>query len=158
MSSEIWIEVNQKEQFRICLLQRTLYGLFSTLYCVIFLKRKFPDLLWKGLISFFFHTNFFYLKIWTFSMILWLQGFRKDNRTMLSRKELFKNTLRKAAHAWKRIIELRLTGARNCIYFMLIPQIYSVFFAWKFFFFLQRKRRLNWGFMWMNLLLRISTG
>ncbi|KAI9076528.1 hypothetical protein K1719_041514 [Acacia pycnantha] len=34
--------------------------------------------------------------------------FRKDNRPMLGRKELFKNTLRKAAHAWKRIIELRL--------------------------------------------------
>ncbi|EEF37074.1 peroxisomal acyl-coenzyme A oxidase 1 [Ricinus communis] len=36
-------------------------------------------------------------------------AFRKDNRAMLSRKELFKNTLRKAAHAWKRIIELRLS-------------------------------------------------
>lgn len=35
-------------------------------------------------------------------------AFRKDNRPMLGRKELFKNTLRKAAHAWKRIIELRL--------------------------------------------------
>ncbi|XP_043697495.1 peroxisomal acyl-coenzyme A oxidase 1-like [Telopea speciosissima] len=35
--------------------------------------------------------------------------FRKDDRTMLSRKDLFKNTLRKSAHAWKRIIELRLT-------------------------------------------------
>ncbi|KAJ4712706.1 Acyl-coenzyme A oxidase [Melia azedarach] len=36
-------------------------------------------------------------------------AFRKDNRAMLSRKELFKNTLRKAAYAWKCIIELRLT-------------------------------------------------
>nr|AQZ55555.1 acyl-CoA-oxidase-1 [Mangifera indica] len=36
-------------------------------------------------------------------------AFRKDNRPMLSRKELFKNTLRKTAHAWKRINELRLT-------------------------------------------------
>lgn len=36
-------------------------------------------------------------------------AFRKDDRTRLPRKELFKNTLRKAAHAWKRIIELRLT-------------------------------------------------
>ncbi|KAL6861361.1 hypothetical protein ACP4OV_017061 [Aristida adscensionis] len=35
--------------------------------------------------------------------------FRKDTRTMLSRKDLFKDTLRKAAHAWKRIVELRLT-------------------------------------------------
>ncbi|CAA2978417.1 peroxisomal acyl-coenzyme A oxidase 1-like [Olea europaea subsp. europaea] len=36
-------------------------------------------------------------------------AFRKDDRTMLPRKELFKNTLRKAAYAWKRIIELRLS-------------------------------------------------
>ncbi|KAI9111088.1 hypothetical protein K1719_017963 [Acacia pycnantha] len=35
-------------------------------------------------------------------------NFRKDDRTTLGRKELFKNTLRKAAYAWKRIIELRL--------------------------------------------------
>ncbi|KAK0588195.1 hypothetical protein LWI29_035712 [Acer saccharum] len=35
-------------------------------------------------------------------------AFRKDNRPMLGRKELFKNTLRKATYAWKRIIELRL--------------------------------------------------
>lgn len=35
--------------------------------------------------------------------------FRKDHRAVLSRKELFKNTLRKAAHAWKRIVELRLS-------------------------------------------------
>ncbi|XP_028772913.1 peroxisomal acyl-coenzyme A oxidase 1 [Neltuma alba] len=35
-------------------------------------------------------------------------AFRKDDRTMLGRKELFKNTLRKTAYAWKRIIELRL--------------------------------------------------
>ncbi|KAK3002039.1 hypothetical protein RJ639_020988 [Escallonia herrerae] len=36
-------------------------------------------------------------------------AFRKDTRTMLARKELFKNTLRKAAYAWKRIVELRLS-------------------------------------------------
>ncbi|KAL9259766.1 Peroxisomal acyl-coenzyme A oxidase 1-like protein [Drosera capensis] len=36
-------------------------------------------------------------------------AFRKDNRTMLDRKELFRNTLRKAAYAWKRIVELRLS-------------------------------------------------
>ena len=39
-----------------------------------------------------------------------LQAFQKDNRSRLGRKELFKNTLRKATYAWKRIIELRLTG------------------------------------------------
>ncbi|KAL8539837.1 hypothetical protein ACS0TY_001438 [Phlomoides rotata] len=36
-------------------------------------------------------------------------AFRKDERAMLPRKELFKNTLRKAATAYKRIVELRLT-------------------------------------------------
>ncbi|KAG5564810.1 hypothetical protein RHGRI_000870 [Rhododendron griersonianum] len=36
-------------------------------------------------------------------------GFRKDNRSTLSRKELFKNTLRKAAYAWKTIIDLHLS-------------------------------------------------
>ncbi|XP_059657599.1 peroxisomal acyl-coenzyme A oxidase 1-like [Cornus florida] len=36
-------------------------------------------------------------------------AFQKDSRPMLSRKELFKNTLRKATYAWKRIIELRLS-------------------------------------------------
>ncbi|XAR54930.1 Acyl-CoA oxidase [Bertholletia excelsa] len=36
-------------------------------------------------------------------------AFRKDTRAMLGRKELFKNTLRKAAYAWKRIIELNLS-------------------------------------------------
>ncbi|OIW10356.1 hypothetical protein TanjilG_28107 [Lupinus angustifolius] len=35
-------------------------------------------------------------------------AFRKDNRPILGRKELFKNTLRKATYAWKRISELRL--------------------------------------------------
>ncbi|KAL8111477.1 hypothetical protein AgCh_019263 [Apium graveolens] len=35
--------------------------------------------------------------------------FSKENRTMLPRKELFKNTLKKAAYGWKRIRELNLT-------------------------------------------------
>ncbi|KAL2903035.1 Peroxisomal acyl-coenzyme A oxidase 1 [Bienertia sinuspersici] len=35
--------------------------------------------------------------------------FKKDDRVRLERKELFKGTLRKAAHAWKRIVELRLS-------------------------------------------------
>jgi len=39
-----------------------------------------------------------------------MQAFKKDDRPMLGRKELFKNTLKKAVYAWKRIIELRLTG------------------------------------------------
>ncbi|XP_047308469.1 peroxisomal acyl-coenzyme A oxidase 1-like [Impatiens glandulifera] len=36
-------------------------------------------------------------------------AFRKDNRASLVRKDLLKNTLRKAAYAWKQITELRLT-------------------------------------------------
>ncbi|GMH26652.1 hypothetical protein Nepgr_028495 [Nepenthes gracilis] len=36
-------------------------------------------------------------------------AFRKDNRATLDRKELFKNSLRKASHAWKRILELGLS-------------------------------------------------
>ncbi|XP_022957805.1 peroxisomal acyl-coenzyme A oxidase 1-like [Cucurbita moschata] len=36
-------------------------------------------------------------------------AFRKDNRAQLPRKELFKNTLRKTAYAWKKIVELKLT-------------------------------------------------
>ncbi|KAL1805968.1 hypothetical protein ACET3Z_029036 [Daucus carota] len=35
--------------------------------------------------------------------------FRKDNRTMLDRKTLFKSTLEKSAHAFKRVDELNLT-------------------------------------------------
>ncbi|KAK9698815.1 hypothetical protein RND81_08G133000 [Saponaria officinalis] len=35
--------------------------------------------------------------------------FNKEGRVRLERRELIKNTLRKAAHAWKRINELRLT-------------------------------------------------
>jgi len=37
---------------------------------------------------------------------------------MLGRKELFKSTLKKAAYAWKRIIELRLTGRFSGILFV----------------------------------------
>ncbi|XP_077235377.1 peroxisomal acyl-coenzyme A oxidase 1-like [Tasmannia lanceolata] len=36
-------------------------------------------------------------------------AYRKDNRVVLSRKELFKNTLRKTAYACKQIIELHLS-------------------------------------------------
>ncbi|GFQ07026.1 peroxisomal acyl-coenzyme a oxidase 1 [Phtheirospermum japonicum] len=35
--------------------------------------------------------------------------FRKDDRSMLPRKELFKNSLRKAAYTWQRIVDLRLS-------------------------------------------------
>nr|AAW78690.1 peroxisomal acyl-CoA oxidase 1B [Solanum lycopersicum] len=36
-------------------------------------------------------------------------GFSKEERTMLSRKELFKDTLRKSAYSWKHIIDLQLS-------------------------------------------------
>lgn len=45
-----------------------------------------------------------------FNLLVQLQVFRKDNRAMLSRKELFRNALRKAAYAVKRVIELHLSG------------------------------------------------
>ncbi|RWR87441.1 peroxisomal acyl-coenzyme A oxidase 1 [Cinnamomum micranthum f. kanehirae] len=35
--------------------------------------------------------------------------FCKDSRAMLSRKELFRNTLKKAAHAWNLVVELHLS-------------------------------------------------
>jgi len=36
--------------------------------------------------------------------------FHKDDRPRLSRQELFKKTLRKAAHAWKLFVDLQLSG------------------------------------------------
>lgn len=39
---------------------------------------------------------------------------------MMTRKELFKNTLRKAAHGWKRINELRLSGVSFIVNFVVI--------------------------------------
>ncbi|XP_042411979.1 peroxisomal acyl-coenzyme A oxidase 1-like [Zingiber officinale] len=48
--------------------------------------------------------------------------FRKDNRTMLGRKELFKNTLKKSAHAWKRINELRLTEEEASMFRIFIDE------------------------------------
>lgn len=42
---------------------------------------------------------------------------------MLSRKDLFQDTLRKAAHVWKRIGELKLTGR-----FPNILEVYYYYF------------------------------
>ncbi|GAB2292181.1 acyl-coenzyme A oxidase [Dionaea muscipula] len=47
-----------------------------------------------------FHTYAYFWDFW---------AFKKDDQTMLGRKELFRNTLRKAAHAWKRMIKLHLS-------------------------------------------------
>lgn len=41
---------------------------------------------------------------------LWPQILAKEDRVRIPRKELFRNTLRKAAHAYKTILELGLTG------------------------------------------------
>ena len=38
------------------------------------------------------------------------QIFNKEDRVMLARKDLYKNSLRKAGHAWKTIIEKGLSG------------------------------------------------
>lgn len=48
---------------------------------------------------------------------------------MLDRKELFKNTLKKSAHAWKRINELRLTG----IFFPLHSKLFLLKFLGYYF-------------------------
>ncbi|KAF1873017.1 hypothetical protein Lal_00016135 [Lupinus albus] len=47
-------------------------------------------------------------------------AFRKDNRAMLGRNELFKSTLRKATYAWKRINELRLNGESSILFVVFI--------------------------------------
>ncbi|KAG6501311.1 hypothetical protein ZIOFF_041190 [Zingiber officinale] len=48
--------------------------------------------------------------------------FRKDNRTTLGRKELFNNTLKKSAHAWKRIYELHLTEEEASLFRIFIDE------------------------------------
>ncbi|GMI96190.1 acyl-CoA oxidase 1 [Hibiscus trionum] len=48
--------------------------------------------------------------------------FRKDNRTMLSRKELFKDTLRKTAHAVKRTVELNLSEEESSTLWNYVDQ------------------------------------
>ncbi|KAK8599768.1 hypothetical protein V6N13_060409 [Hibiscus sabdariffa] len=48
--------------------------------------------------------------------------FRKDNRTMLSRKELFKDTLRKTAHAVKRTVELNLSEEESLTLWSYVDQ------------------------------------
>ncbi|KAG1360763.1 peroxisomal acyl-coenzyme A oxidase 1 [Cocos nucifera] len=59
--------------------------------------------------------------------------FRKDNRPMLARKELFKNTLKKAAHAWKRINELRLTEEEASTLRVLVDEPSYVDLHWGMF-------------------------
>ncbi|XP_039050935.1 peroxisomal acyl-coenzyme A oxidase 1-like isoform X1 [Hibiscus syriacus] len=48
--------------------------------------------------------------------------FRKDNRTMLSRKDLFKDTLRKTAHAVKRTVELNLSEEESMTLWSYVDQ------------------------------------
>ncbi|XXG75819.1 hypothetical protein AAC387_Pa08g0309 [Persea americana] len=57
--------------------------------------------------------------------------FRKDNRAMLSRKELFRNTLRKAAYAWNLVAELCLSEeeASKLRFFMDEPAYTSLHWA-----------------------------
>jgi hypothetical protein len=43
-------------------------------------------------------------------MGLFHQFFAKEDRVRLARKDLYKNSLRKAGHAWKTILEQGLTG------------------------------------------------
>ncbi|KAL4295243.1 hypothetical protein GQ457_12G001310 [Hibiscus cannabinus] len=48
--------------------------------------------------------------------------FQKDNRTTLSRKELFKDTLRKTAHAVKRTVELNLSEEESLTLWSYVDQ------------------------------------
>ncbi|MFS8006274.1 putative acyl-CoA oxidase [Helianthus anomalus] len=55
------------------------------------------------------HIYLLYMCIYILSYCL--QAFEKfTTRPMMGRKELLKITLRKAAHEWKLIVDLRLTG------------------------------------------------
>lgn len=56
--------------------------------------------------------------------------FKKDDRTRLSRKDLFKDTLRKAAHVWKRITELKLTGRCRNVLRIDCCLVCLLFFSW----------------------------
>ncbi|KAF3524160.1 hypothetical protein F2Q69_00046333 [Brassica cretica] len=59
--------------------------------------------------------------------------FDKSNRAVMTRKELFKNTLRKSAHAWKLINELSLSDEESVIfkYFMDQPGFFDL--HWRMF-------------------------
>ena len=49
----------------------------------------------------------------TYAYLL-LQVFSKEDRVRLARKDLYKNSLRKAGHAWKTILEKGLSGINSC--------------------------------------------
>lgn len=59
--------------------------------------------------------------------------FRKDHRMTLGRKELLKDTLRKAAHAWKRINELHLTEEEASLLRLYVDQPGYVDLHWGMF-------------------------
>lgn len=79
---------------------------------------------------------------------------------MLGRKDLFKNTLRKAAYAMKRIIELRLSGdlysffSLSLVSILLISSMGGCLILFFFLLFIaQRRKLLCLDPLWMSLLL-----
>ncbi|RID69711.1 hypothetical protein BRARA_C01789 [Brassica rapa] len=59
--------------------------------------------------------------------------FDKSNRAVMTRKELFKNTLRKSAHAWKLINELRLSDEESVIFKYFMDQPGFLDLHWRMF-------------------------
>ncbi|KAM5558900.1 hypothetical protein ABKV19_020518 [Rosa sericea] len=60
-------------------------------------------------------------------------GFRKDNRAVLSRKELFKSALRKAAYVWKRINELALSEEEASWLRFYVDELAYAYLHWAMF-------------------------
>ncbi|PRQ44619.1 putative acyl-CoA oxidase [Rosa chinensis] len=60
-------------------------------------------------------------------------GFRKDNRAVLSRKELFKSALRKAAYVWKRINELALSEEEASWLRFYVDELAYAYIHWSIF-------------------------
>ncbi|CAF2122818.1 putative peroxisomal acyl-coenzyme A oxidase 1.2 [Brassica rapa] len=59
--------------------------------------------------------------------------FDKSNRAVMTRKELFKNTLRKSAHAWKLINELCLSDEESTIFKYFMDQPGFLDLHWRMF-------------------------
>ncbi|KAM1521698.1 hypothetical protein ACFX13_012074 [Malus domestica] len=60
-------------------------------------------------------------------------SFRRENRAVLSRKELFTKALRKAAHAWKRINELGLSDEEASWLWFYVDELTFAYIHWGMF-------------------------
>lgn len=59
--------------------------------------------------------------------------FRRENRAVLSRKELFTKALRKAAHSWKRINELGLSDEEASWLWFYVDELTFAYIHWGMF-------------------------